>query len=178
MIVRGSHFSRVHRLRLLPQIAKRALTEGGAKVVPDEHVIPLADVAALESQETQHVADMKEKLKLQKEVIERLKSAVQKQYSPVQDELLKVQSSSDGDQNPLGEVQQPSSEAQWALASGYEVGAFLKHGNSSLNRHDEKGLPTWGDWGICLKILGLGGPAASTAVTLSVSKLKLQAHSD
>jgi len=171
MIVRGPRLSRVRRLRLLPPIARRALTEGAAKVVPAEQVTPPADV--LEPQETQHVADMRERLKLQKEAIESLKIAVQKPFSAVQDELLKVQSLSDHDRNPAEEIHRPGSEANWALAGGYEVGGFLKHGKGPLNRHDEKGLPTWGDWGICLKILGLGGPAASTAITLSVSPLIL-----
>jgi len=174
MIVHRPSLSRV--CRLLPRIAKRALTEGALKVVLNKQVIPAAGVTALEPQDTQHVVDMRKRLDLNKEAIESLKVAVQKPFSAVQDELLKVQSASEGDRNPANEVQRPSSDAHWALAGGYQVGGYLEHGKGPLNRHDEKGLPTWGDWGICLKILGLGGPAASTAITMSVYELILQPH--
>ena len=36
----------------------------------------------------------------------------------------------------------------WALGEGYEVGRVLKQGKSALDSHDERGLPTWGEWGV------------------------------
>jgi hypothetical protein len=170
MILRVQRLSRVHRL--LPRIARRALIEGAPKVIPDEEGIPSAGIAALEPQETQHLAEMRKKLELRKEARESLKTTIQKPFSAIQDELSKAPSSSEdteGDQNPAKEVQQPLSEVHWALAGGYEVDAHLQHRKGPLNRHDEKGLPTWGDWGTCLKIVGLGGSAASTAITLSAT---------
>ena len=40
----------------------------------------------------------------------------------------------------------------WALGEGYEVGRVLKQGKSALDRHDERGLPTWGEWGVPIQL--------------------------
>jgi len=44
------------------------------------------------------------------------------------------------------------SEVRWPLAEGYETNGNLKAGNGLLNRHDETGLPLWGEWGIPLRV--------------------------
>ena len=49
-----------------------------------------------------------------------------------------------------------------ALAEGYEVGGHLKKGDELLKRHDEKGLPMWGEWGIPIKFLSWAGPHTSS----------------
>jgi hypothetical protein len=157
MIVRAQRFYRVHRH--LPLIARRTITEETPKIIPNEGIIPSAGVPATEAQETQHVAEMREKLVLRKKAIESLKAAVQKPFSDIQDQLSEAQV-------PAHEVQRPLPEVHWALVDGYEVGGHLEHGKGPLNRHDQKGLPTWGDWGICVKIIGIGGRTASTVLTL------------
>ncbi|KAH9222761.1 hypothetical protein DL95DRAFT_441109 [Leptodontidium sp. 2 PMI_412] len=60
------------------------------------------------------------------------------------------------------EAKQTTSKIHWALGEGYEVGGALKRGKGALDRHDEKGLPTWGDWGVPIKLEALGGPAVTT----------------
>lgn len=171
MIVRTQRISRVHRL--LPRISRRTLSEETSKIVPNEDTIPSAGIAAPESQETQNVAVMRKKLELRKKVIESLKEAVQKPFSEIQDHLSEVQSPTTGNQDPANEIQRPLSEVHWSLADGYEIGGHLEHGKGPLNRHDEKGLPTWGDWGVCVKITGWGG---STALTLSVFAFCMSLH--
>lgn len=48
-------------------------------------------------------------------------------------------------------VERPA-KVHWALGEEYTVGGVLKRGKDQLDRHDEKGLPMWGAWGIPLKI--------------------------
>jgi trimethyllysine dioxygenase len=108
---------------------------------------------------------MNEKLELRKKAIASLKEAIQKPFSELQDRSSEAQSPPRGTQDPAKEVRRPLSEVHWALADGYEVGRHLEHGKGPLNRHDERGLPTWGDWGVCVKLTGWSG---STTLTLSV----------
>lgn len=164
MIVRVQRFSRVHRL--LPRIARRTLTEETPKVVSNDEILPSVGVTAPEPQETQRVGEMRKKDELRKKGIESLKEAVQKPLA-IQDQLSRVQSSVPEDQNPANKVQQPLSEVHWALAEGYEAGGHLKYG-TGLNRFDEKGLPTWGDWGVCVKIFDIGELTASPVLFLLV----------
>ena len=163
MIVRPQRLSRVYRL--LPRIARRTLTEETPKVVPNEDILPVAGVRATDSQETQHVAEMNEKLGLRKKAIASLKEAIQKPFSELQDRSSEAQSPPTGTHDPAKVVQRPLSGVYWALADGYEEGRHLEHGKGPLDRHDERGLPTWGDWGVCVKLTGWGG---STTLTLSV----------
>ncbi len=162
MIVQPQRLSRVHRL--LPRIARRTLTEGTQKVVSNEDILPAAGVRATESQETQHVTEMNEKFELRKKATASLKEAIQKPFSELQDRS-EAQSPPTGTQDPAKEVLRPLSEVHWALADGYEIGRHLEHGKGPLNRYDERGLPTWGDWGVSVKLTGWGG---STTLTLSV----------
>jgi hypothetical protein len=56
----------------------------------------------------------------------------------------------------------PASKVHPALADGYEVGGHLKKGDGPLKRHDEKGLPMWGEWGIPIKFVSWTGPHAAS----------------
>jgi hypothetical protein len=159
--------------RLLPRISRRTLIEETPKVVPNEGIVPSADLAVPKSREAQHVAEARGELELRKKAIESLKEAVQKPLSDIQDHLSEVHSPTTGNQDPANEIQRPSSEVHWSLADGYEIGGHLERGKGPLNRHDEKGLPTWGDWGICVKITEWGG---STALTLSVFSVCMNLH--
>jgi hypothetical protein len=60
-------------------------------------------------------------------------------------------------QQPIEEeskdAEEPVLKPHWALAEGYEAGGRLKSGGKDpLNRFDEKGLPSWGDWGIVIRL--------------------------
>jgi hypothetical protein len=123
---------------------------------------------APEAQETQHVAEMRTKLELRRKATESLTAAVQNPFSNIQNQLSDTQV-------PTNEVQRPLSEVHCALVEGYKIGRHLQHGKGPLNRNDEEGLPTWGDWGICVQIIGIGGPAASTVLTLLVFSYRLNA---
>ena len=160
MIVRVQRFPRVHRL--LPRITRRAIAQETPKTVLNEETIPPAGAASSEPQETLHVAQMREQLELRKKAIESLKSAVLKPASEIQNYTSEEQGPTSGDQVANLEAPRSVSEVHWALADGYEPGGYLQHGKGPLNRHDEKGLPTWGDWGVSVKITGWGGPSALT----------------
>jgi hypothetical protein len=160
MIVRAQRFSRVHRL--LPRITRRAIAEETPKPVLNEETIPPAGAASSEPQETLHVVQMREQLELRKKAIESLKSAILKPASEMQNHTSEDQGPTLGDLVAAPEAPRSLSEVHWALADGYELGGYLQHGKGPLNRHDEKGLPTWGDWGVCVKITGWGRSSALT----------------
>jgi hypothetical protein len=160
MIMRVQRFFKV--CRLLPRVARRTFTEETPKTALNERIIPSAGAASSEPQETLHVAQMREQLELRKKAIESLKSAVLKPASEIQNYTSEEQGPTSGDQVANLEAPRSVSEVHWALADGYEIGGHLQHGKGPLNRYDEKGLPTWGDWGVCVKITGWGGTSAFT----------------
>ncbi len=158
MIVRAQRFSRVHRL--LPRLAKRTLAEETPRVVPNEDTLPSAGPVSPEPQETLHTIQMRKTLDLRKEAIGSLKLPVRNPVSDNQNHTSEDQIPIPGAHGPVTEVQRPLSEVHWALSGCYEVGGQLQHGKGPLHRHDEKGLPTWGDWGICINVTGWGGSSA------------------
>jgi hypothetical protein len=160
MIVRAQRFSRAPRL--LPRIARRTITEETPRVLANEDANPSAGAIASESQEVLHAVQMRKKLDLRREAIESLKLAVLKPVPGIRNHTSEDQSPASGGQGPTAEAPRSSSEVYWALADGYEFGGHLEFGNGPLNRHNEKGLPTWGGWGICVRIKVLGGSSTLT----------------
>lgn len=49
-----------------------------------------------------------------------------------------------------------------SLDECYEVGGRLTFGPDPLDRHDEKGIPKWGKWGIPLKLVTPKGSFGTT----------------
>jgi hypothetical protein len=160
MIVRVQRFPRVHRL--LPRITRRAIAQETPKTVLNEETIPPAGAASSEPQETLHVVQMREQLELRKKSIESLKLTILKPASEIQNHVSEDQGPTLGDLVRAPDSPRSLPEVHWALADGYEPGGYLQYGKGPLNRHDEKGLPTWGDWGVSVKITGWGGPSALT----------------
>jgi hypothetical protein len=152
MIVRAHRLARAHRV--LPRVARRTIAEETSKAVPNDDSLPTTILPGPEPQETQHVAEMRKKLDLQKKARESLKMAVQNPFEEIQDKLSGVQSPATAEQEPANEVQRPLSEVHWALIDGYEIGGHLEHGKGPLNKFDGKGLPTWGKWGVVVKLTG------------------------
>jgi hypothetical protein len=160
MIMRVQRFFKV--CRLLPRVGRRTFTEETPKTALNGRIIPSAGAASSECQETLHVAHMREQLELSKKAIESLKSAALKPASEIQNHTSEEHGPTSRDQVANLEAPRSVSEVHWASADGYETGGHLRHGQRSLNRHDEKGLPTWGDWGVCVKITGWGRTSAFT----------------
>ncbi|CZS93991.1 related to Trimethyllysine dioxygenase [Rhynchosporium graminicola] len=59
------------------------------------------------------------------------------------------------------EPRKTKSDIHSALNERYEVGGILRQGKDTLDRLDEKGLPTWGKWGIPLKLEAWTGSSIS-----------------
>ncbi len=60
-------------------------------------------------------------------------------------------------------IVKPISDVHWALGEGYELGKLLKPGTGPLDRHDEIGRPTWGKWGVPIKLQTREGSSVITA---------------
>ncbi|KAL2074612.1 hypothetical protein VTL71DRAFT_8390 [Oculimacula yallundae] len=60
------------------------------------------------------------------------------------------------------ESDKKGSDLHWALNEGYKVGGHLRRGKDTLDRHDKNGLPTWGEWGVPLKLEAATGASVST----------------
>jgi hypothetical protein len=48
------------------------------------------------------------------------------------------------------------------LDENYEIGGHIKYGPDPLDRHDEKGIPKWGKWGIPIKLTTPNGSFGTT----------------
>lgn len=59
-------------------------------------------------------------------------------------------------------------KVHWALGEGYELGGVLKQGKTALDRHDERGLPTWGEWGVPIQLETESGSFVSAAWVLYI----------